>query len=48
MIDAPLAPVLRRARILERVQRDGAASISELASARRAEFRTAGVKLMVT
>ena len=32
MIDAPLPPVLRRARILERVQRDGGASLAELAS----------------
>jgi DeoR/GlpR family transcriptional regulator of sugar metabolism len=32
MIDAPLPPVLRRARILERVQRDGGASLSELAA----------------
>jgi DeoR family fructose operon transcriptional repressor len=32
MIDAPLPPVLRRARILERVERKGVASISELAS----------------
>jgi DeoR family fructose operon transcriptional repressor len=33
MIDAPLPPVLRRARILERVEREGGASVSELASA---------------
>jgi DeoR family fructose operon transcriptional repressor len=32
MIDAPLPPVLRRARILERVQRDGGATLAELAS----------------
>ncbi len=32
MIDAPLPPVLRRARILERVQRDGGASLQELAT----------------
>src|SRR3954465_12476933 len=32
MIDAPLPPVLRRARILERVQRDGGASLAELAA----------------
>src|SRR3954451_24035933 len=32
MIDAPLPPVLRRARILERVQRDGGASLAELAT----------------
>jgi DeoR/GlpR family transcriptional regulator of sugar metabolism len=32
VIDAPLPPVLRRARILERVQRDGGASLAELAS----------------
>jgi DeoR/GlpR family transcriptional regulator of sugar metabolism len=32
MIDAPLPPVLRRARILERVQREGSASLAELAS----------------
>jgi DeoR/GlpR family transcriptional regulator of sugar metabolism len=32
MIDAPLPPVLRRARILERVQREGGASLADLAS----------------
>ena len=32
MIDAPLPPVLRRARILERVQRDGGATLADLAS----------------
>ena len=32
MIDVPLTPVLRRARILERVQRDGGASLADLAS----------------
>jgi DeoR/GlpR family transcriptional regulator of sugar metabolism len=32
MSDAPLPPVLRRARILERVSRDGGASLQELAS----------------
>ncbi len=32
MIDVPLTPVVRRARILERVQRDGGASLAELAS----------------
>jgi DeoR/GlpR family transcriptional regulator of sugar metabolism len=32
MIESPLPPVLRRARILERVQRDGSASLAELAS----------------
>jgi DeoR/GlpR family transcriptional regulator of sugar metabolism len=32
MIDLPLPPVLRRARILERVQRDGGASLADLAS----------------
>ena len=32
MIDIPLTPVARRARILERVQRDGGASLAELAS----------------
>ena len=32
MIDAPLPPVLRRARILERVQRDGGATLQELAA----------------
>ena len=32
MIDLPLPPVLRRAQILERVQRDGGASLAELAS----------------
>jgi DeoR family fructose operon transcriptional repressor len=31
MIEVPLTPVVRRARILERVQRDGGASLSELA-----------------
>jgi DeoR family fructose operon transcriptional repressor len=31
MIDVPLTPELRRARILERVQREGGASLSELA-----------------
>ena len=31
MIDVPLTPVLRRARILERVQRDGGASLADLA-----------------
>jgi DeoR/GlpR family transcriptional regulator of sugar metabolism len=33
MIEAPLPPVLRRARILERVQRDGIVSLAELATA---------------
>lgn len=33
MIDAPLPPVLRRARILERVQREGVVSLAELAAA---------------
>jgi DeoR family fructose operon transcriptional repressor len=32
MIDVPLTPVVRRARILERVQRDGGASLADLAS----------------
>jgi DeoR family fructose operon transcriptional repressor len=32
MIDVPLTPVLRRARILERVQREGGASLADLAS----------------
>jgi DeoR/GlpR family transcriptional regulator of sugar metabolism len=32
MIDAPLPPVLRRAQILERVQREGGASLADLAS----------------
>jgi DeoR/GlpR family transcriptional regulator of sugar metabolism len=32
MIDAPLPPVLRRARILERVQREGGATLADLAS----------------
>ena len=32
MTDGPLPPVLRRARILERVSRDGGASLAELAS----------------
>lgn len=32
MIDLPLPPVLRRAQILERVQRDGGASLADLAS----------------
>jgi DeoR/GlpR family transcriptional regulator of sugar metabolism len=32
MIDLPLPPVLRRARILERVQREGGASLADLAS----------------
>jgi len=32
MINVPLTPVLRRARILERVQRDGGASLADLAS----------------
>ena len=32
MIDVPLTPVLRRAQILERVQRDGGASLADLAS----------------
>jgi DeoR/GlpR family transcriptional regulator of sugar metabolism len=32
MSDAPLPPVLRRARILERVSRDGGASLAELAA----------------
>jgi DeoR family fructose operon transcriptional repressor len=32
MIDVPQPPVLRRARILERVQREGAASLADLAS----------------
>jgi DeoR/GlpR family transcriptional regulator of sugar metabolism len=32
MIGAPLPPVLRRARILERVQRDGMVSLAELAA----------------
>jgi len=32
MIPTPLTPVVRRARILERVQRDGSASLAELAS----------------
>jgi DeoR/GlpR family transcriptional regulator of sugar metabolism len=32
MIDAPLPPVLRRAQILERVQREGRASLADLAS----------------
>jgi DeoR/GlpR family transcriptional regulator of sugar metabolism len=32
MIDLPLPPVLRRAQILERVQREGGASLAELAS----------------
>jgi DeoR/GlpR family transcriptional regulator of sugar metabolism len=32
MIESPLPPVLRRARILERVRRDGSASLAELAS----------------
>jgi DeoR/GlpR family transcriptional regulator of sugar metabolism len=32
MIDAPLPPVLRRAQILERVRREGGASLAELAS----------------
>ena len=32
MIDVPLTPVARRARILERVQRDGGASLAELAT----------------
>jgi DeoR/GlpR family transcriptional regulator of sugar metabolism len=32
MIDAPLPPVLRRTRILERVQREGGASLADLAS----------------
>jgi DeoR/GlpR family transcriptional regulator of sugar metabolism len=32
MIESPLPPVLRRARILERVQRDGSASLAELAN----------------
>jgi DeoR/GlpR family transcriptional regulator of sugar metabolism len=31
MIDVPLTPVVRRARILERVQREGGASLAELA-----------------
>jgi DeoR/GlpR family transcriptional regulator of sugar metabolism len=32
MIDVPLTPVVRRARILERIQRDGGASLADLAS----------------
>jgi DeoR/GlpR family transcriptional regulator of sugar metabolism len=32
MIDVPLTPVVRRARILERVQREGGASLADLAS----------------
>jgi len=32
MIDLPLTPVVRRARILERVQRDGGVSLADLAS----------------
>ena len=32
MIEVPLTPVVRRARILERVQREGGASLAELAS----------------
>jgi DeoR family fructose operon transcriptional repressor len=32
MIDGPLTPVVRRARILERVKREGGASLAELAS----------------
>jgi DeoR family fructose operon transcriptional repressor len=32
MIDVPLTPVVRRAKILERVQREGGASLAELAS----------------
>ena len=32
MIDVPLPPMLRRARILERVQREGGASLADLAS----------------
>jgi DeoR family fructose operon transcriptional repressor len=32
MIDVPLTPVVRRAKILERVQRDGGASLADLAS----------------
>ena len=32
MIDVPLTPVLRRARILERVQREGGVSLADLAS----------------
>jgi DeoR/GlpR family transcriptional regulator of sugar metabolism len=32
MIDIPLTPVVRRARILERVQREGGASLADLAS----------------